>query len=311
MKGKVSFDVLAKKMRAKGLKTRQDLSFCQLTTMGCGGKIALTAFVKSVKQMVWAVRFLRKKRVPFVLLGNGSNVVAGEGTFCGVVLCTKQMQGVTLQKGKVVALAGTLSSKLSNFFVKHGLTGGEFCGCLPATVGGMAYTNAGCFGQQTSQIVYGVVALRNGRLVKLSNQQCRFGKRSSVFRNGDYVILSVTFQLADGNARDIEQTVKQMRQAKMRSQPLSCKSAGCVLYNPSVALSPLIERAGLKGYAVGGAQISTKHAGFVINIDKATSKDIYLVIRHVKRTLQRRYGVDAYEEVCFVNTSTNKEDASP
>ena len=199
----------------------------------------------------------------------------------------------------------TLGSELK----RRGLAGGEFLACLPATVGGAVVTNAGCYGQQIKDIVRGVKVLYCGRIRRLSAKKCKFGKRKSVFSlNDGYTILNVNMKFNRSDPNAVSQLIDDMRAKKAATQPLNYRSAGSALYHDKVAVSKLLDKAGLKGYTVGGAQVSTKHAGFVINIDKATSKDLYLIIRHMQQTLRERFGIDAKIEIRLINFTKDSDD---
>ena len=300
---------LVSKMKKKLIPIDENLSFRELTTLGCGGTIKLTVYPTSVKQMVFAVKLLTKLGVPFVVLGKGSNTLASDEPYDGVVVSALKMNKLKLSKRGAYAQAGVSTLNLGKQLREHGLSGGEFLSCLPASVGGATVSNAGCFGQEMSSIVKYVTVLCNGRVKRIPASQCGFAKRRSLFKNNaDYVVLGVRLKLVKRNAEEISATIADMRARKAATQPLDFRSAGCTLYHDKVAVSRLIDQAGLKGYMVGRAQISTKHAGFVVNLDKARSKDIYLVMLHAKNTLYNRFGVCAKVEVNLVNFTKDEED---
>ena len=289
-------------MGKKGVRTDCNCTFAKLTTFGSGGKIALTLYPDSVKKLIFAEKYLRRHKIPRYYLGHGSNVLASDNDYDGVVVVTSQAKKICVEKRFVTADCGVSTSSLCALLVKNGLTGGEFFGCLPATVGGAVVCNAGCFGQCAEQVVQSVVALRRGKLVRLSQKQCGFQKRQSVFkRNDDFVVLQVVMKFSSARPSEVQAAVAQMRKKKSETQPLSVRSAGCVLFSEKTAVSRLIDLAGLKGFKIGGAQVSEKHAGFVINLDKATSKDIYLLIQHVKNVVTQKFGILPQTELCFVN----------
>ena len=296
------------KLKKYSVETNLNKSFSQLTTLGVGGKIALTAYPDTESKLVKTVRLLHKLGVQTYLLGKGSNVLASDDDFDGVVVVTTKLAGVRLKGRCVYALAGTSTVTLSGLLTKQGLSGGEFLACLPATIGGAVVGNAGCFGQDVKSVLRSVTVLKNGKKYNLGAKKCKLGKRNSIFKQEGYTVLSVKLRLIQSTKKAVSQTVADMREKKARTQPLNYRSAGCVLYHDTVALSRLIDEAGLKGYRIGGAEVSTKHAGFVLNIDKATAKDIYLVIQHVEQTLWEHYGVRAKREIRLVNFSEQHHD---
>ena len=301
---KSTYELILSKMKKYSVETCLDRAFSELTTLGCGGKIKITIYPDSARKLVKATRLLDRLKVTYCLLGKGSNVLASDDDFDGVVIVTTKMKAFRIYGKKVCALAGVSTVTLGGELKKRGLTGGEFLSCLPATVGGATVTNAGCYGQEMKGIVRGVKALYCGKIRRLNAKKCKFGKRKSVFSQTDvYTILSVTMKFRRSSPDEVGRVIKEMRERKALTQPLNFRSAGSALYHEKVAVSKLLDDAGLKGYTVGDAQVSTKHAGFVVNLDKATSKDLYLVIRHMQLTLRKRYGIDAKTEIRLINFS--------
>ena len=297
-----TYELILSKMKKFSVETCLDKRFSELTTLGCGGKICITVFPTSERQLVKSVRLFRRLKVAYCILGKGSNVLASDDDYDGVVIVTAKMRTFRIVGRTVYACAGASTVTLANELKNRGLVGGEFLACLPATVGGATVTNAGCFGQQMKDVVQQVKVLKCDKIQRLSAKLCRFGKRKSVFSQNDgYTILSVKMKFRRGNAEDIGQRINEMRAKKAETQPLNFRSAGSALYHDKVAVSRLLDVAGLKGYTVGRAQVSTKHAGFVVNLDKATSRDIYLIIRHMQSTLLERFGLDAQIEIRLVN----------
>ena len=292
------------KLKKYSVETHLDKSFSQLTTLGVGGKIALTAYPDTARKLVKTLRLLSNLGVQTYLLGKGSNVLASDDDFDGVVVVTTKLAGVRLKGRCAYALAGTSTVTLSKLLTEQGLSGGEFLACLPATIGGAVVGNAGCFGQDVKSVLRSVTALKNGKKYNLGAKKCKLGKRDSIFKREEYTVIGVKLRFTQSTKEAVAQTVADMREKKALAQPLNYRSAGCVLYHDTVALSRLIDEAGLKGYRVGGAEVSTKHAGFVLNIDKATALDIYLVIQHVEQTIWERYGLRAKREICLINFNT-------
>lgn len=291
-------------MSKKGIKTVQNCTFSHLTTIGTGGNISLTLYPTSVSLLVFATRYLLRHRIPHCFLGNGSNVLASDDDYNGVVVVTTQVKQLSVHGNVVVATCGVTTSKLCAELVQNGLAGGEFFGCLPATVGGATVCNAGCFGQCVSQVVQSVTALYRGRLRTLSRKQCCFDKRNSIFKNNnDYLVLQVEMKFHTDSPKQIQLRLADMRKKKSDTQPLGYRSAGSVLFSKQVPVSRFIDQAGLKGFRLGGAQVSEKHAGFVINLDKASSKDIYLLVQYIQDTLKHRYGIMSEVELCLINFS--------
>lgn len=296
------------KMKKLQVPICTDCTFSRLTTFGVGGTIEVTTFPQSINQLVRVVKYLQRHKIPFYLLGKGSNVLASDSNFNGVVICTKDLCQVQADGVFVTAQCGTPTAKVAQLCVAKGLGGCEFFGCLPASVGGVVCCNAGCFGQCVENVIYSVTVLYKGKVKTLKPSQCNFSYRNSIFKNGNHVLLHATFRLQKSTPFDVSCKIQQFKRQKCQTQPLGQKSAGCVLCNNQFAVSQLIDQAGLKGYRMGGAQVSKKHAGFVINIDKATAKDIYLLVRHVKQVLLQRYNVTCNVELNLVNFTEEKHD---
>ena len=304
-----TFGIIISKMKKYSVQTCLDKRFAELTTFGSGGKIKVTIYPDTVRKLVKVIRLLDRLQVEYYLLGKGSNVLASDDDFDGVVVVTTKLTKISAHGVKIFALAGASTLNLYKELEKRGLTGGEFLSCLPATVGGATVTNAGCFGQEMKDIVRGVTVLHNGKTRRLTAKKCKLSRRNSLFKqNPDYTLLAVRLKFRQSTREEVKQKSQQMRKRKSDTQPLNYRSAGCVLYHDNVSISRLTDRAGLKGYTVGGAQVSTKHAGFILNVDKASSKDIYLVMRHVERTVWERYGIVAKREICLVNFTKDDYD---
>lgn len=301
-------DKLLSRMKKIRVEARLDASFDKLTTIGTGGKICVALFPDALPKLVKTLRFLRRSRVNFVVLGRGSNVLASDGFFDGAAVVTTRVNNFSVRGRYVVAQCGASAAALSRALADNGLTGGEFLSCLPATVGGAAVGNAGCFNQCMKDVVVSVVALQKGKVRRVSAKNCQFAFRGSAFKQSGDVVLSVKMRFQPSSPDKVRETVARMREKKASTQPLNARSAGCVLFHENVALSRLIDEMGFKGYRVGGAQVSEKHAGFVVNIDKSTSLDIYLIIQRLRAALWERYGIRARTEVRLINFAEDEYD---
>lgn len=298
----VGFDAFLSKMKKFSVTCRENIPFARLTTFQSGGTIKLTVYPDTLKKLVVCVRLLRKYRVRYCVLGMGSNTLASDGYYDGVVVVTTGLKGVKLRGNYAEAQCGASAVAFSRRLREHGLSGGEFFACLPASVGGAVVCNAGCFGQSVSDVLKSALVLYKGELHTLKARSCRFGKRTSLFKNnGDYVVLSAKFRFTHSTEEQVSAKIDKMRQKKAQTQPLNKPSAGCALYHDKIPVSKYIDMAGLKGYAVGGAEVSCKHAGFVVNNGNATSAQIIAVIEHVEQTLYERFGITAKREITLIN----------
>ena len=302
------WDEFTSKMKKNRIEYRTDLGFDRLTTLGVGGKIKTAVFPESMRQLIAVLRVARRLGVKTVVIGRGSNMLASDDPFDGLVVITTHVKKFCVRGTRAKAQCGVSSAALGNALASKGLSGGEFLCCLPGTVGGAVVGNAGCFGEETKDIVARVTFFKNGKVKRLKGESCAFQRRFSLFKESGYVILSVKMRFNKSTERNVSDTVAHMRQVKASTQPLGERSAGCALFHPSVAVSRLIDEMGFKGLIFGGAKVSEKHAGFVVNIDKATALDIYLLIEYIRYELWQRYGICAQREICLINFGKVNDD---
>ncbi len=296
------------KMKKYLITTCRNVPFAELTTLGVGGTINIAVYPDTVCKLVKTIRLLNKLNVRYCVVGKGSNILASDEFYDGVAVVNK-VSKITVRGRKVTALSGTSTVTLGKFLADKGLDGGEFFACLPASVGGAVICNAGCFGQDVASAVTSVKVLHKGRIRTLSAKKCKFSKRNSLFKNnGEYTVISAKFRFKKSTKKYVSDRIAEMRIKKAQTQPLNYRSAGSVLYHDRATVSKLTDQVRLKGFTVGRAQVSTKHAGFVVNIDKATSQDIYLVIKHIKDTLNQTYGISPKVEVCLINFTQEQYD---
>ena len=263
------------------------------TTFRIGGPADVLIEPSESSQIEAVCRTLRQLEIPFIVLGNGSNVLVGDQGIRGVVVklgnafssCHREED--TLLHAK----AGIKLSRLAAYALDNSLTGLEFAAGIPGTLGGALYMNAGAYGGEMSQVVEEVSYLNEeGKVATIRGGNCQFGYRTSIFaENPDYVILGCTIRLQEGNPDEIRATMDDLAQRRLDKQPLNFPSAGSTFKRPEGAFAgKLIQDAGLMGLRIGGASVSEKHAGFVVNDKKATAKDvrdlIYLVQEKVKES---------------------------
>ncbi len=272
--------------------------FAAASAIGCGGFAPIAYFPRTVEETVRLVRALDKEAVPYLVLGNLTNVLpSDEGTERAVV-STKRLRGITRKGAGLFALAGTGSGELLAFAKKEGLTGGEFLYGIPCTLGGGLYMNAGAGGKYLAEIVESVLVLRKGELKTLSVAECEYAYKKSLFMTNGDVILGGTLRMEEG-AELMEERIAYYK-ARRAHLPTE-RSMGCVFKNPEGAFAgDLIERSGLKGLRLGGARISPKHANFIINDGGATARDIRALIVLIKNAVYAQYGVRLQEEIRYI-----------
>ncbi len=275
------------------------------TTIKIGGNADVLIMPRTEEELAHAIKACRRCKVPFVVLGNGSNIVVEDAGIEGAVISTSKMQNKMrlTANGEITVSAGAQLGSLALFAKDRGLTGFEFAYGIPGTAGGAVYMNSGAYNGEMANIVQKVTCIdENGEIVELDNSACNFGYRKSVFHNGKYIILNVTFKLTKGNTDLIMALMEDHMKQRKAKQPIDFPSAGSVFKRPlNNYAGKLIEEAGLKGASIGGAQVSRLHAGFIINFTgKATAKDFHELVDFVKDTVLEKSGVKLECEIIFI-----------
>ena len=270
------------------------------TTFRVGGEADCLVELENEEQLRKVQHYLYLVEIPFVVLGNGSNVLISDEGYRGVVLqIGKKMNKVTVEGNRVKAQAGALMSQVAAAALSNGLTGLEFASGIPGTVGGGVVMNAGAYGGEMKQVVETVTVVnKDSEIMVLDNEAMEFGYRHSTIKNQPFVVTEVTFVLQPGDKTQIKALMDDLASRRRDKQPLEFPSAGSVFKRPAGHFAgKLIQDAGLKGTRIGGAEVSPKHAGFIVNVGGATSTDVYRLIRHVQERVMAEFGVMLEREV--------------
>lgn len=248
------------------------------------------------------ISLLKKEDLAYTLIGNGSNLLVSDEGISGVVISFgTQMAEVEVTGNKIKAQAGILLSRLASFAASNALSGLEFASGIPGTLGGAIAMNAGAYGGEMKDVVESVEVLEDGEVKTYSCEDMDFSYRHSVVQEKEMIVLSVTLSLTPGNADEITAAVKELNAKRMEKQPLNFPSAGSTFKRPEGYFAgKLIEDAGLRGYRVGGAQVSEKHCGFVVNTGDATAADIYHLILDVQAKVKEQFDVMLEPEVRMI-----------
>ena len=258
---------------------------------------------ESEEELIKAIALLKDKSAPFMLLGNGSNLLVSDKGYDGVVISLENLSEISLEDGtKIRAQAGALNSKIASFAKENSLAGFEFAAGIPGTIGGAMIMNAGAYGGEMKQITVSVRAITpSGEVKELPAETCDFGYRTSALKREGYVVLSALLQLNKGDVKEITDLMTELALKRKEKQPLEYPSAGSTFKRPEGYFAgKLIEDAGLRGFSVGDAAVSDKHCGFVINKGEATSTDIYRLIKEVQKRVLEDSGVSLEPEVILV-----------
>lgn len=285
-------------------KVKYNEKMSKYTTMRVGGPCDCIVFPDEISKIKEVIDFCKNENITFFVIGNGSNLLVKDEGIHGVVIKLGHRFGkIELDGEYILAYAGATMPTLSQLAKKNSLKGLEFACGIPGTIGGGVKMNAGAYGSQISDILYEVTYMDEKEEIKtIKNKDCSFGYRKSIFTiNPNYVILSAKFKLGRGNIDEIENKMKENSLARKAKQPLEYPNFGSVFKRPEgYFVGKLVDDAGLRGYKIGGAQVSTKHTGFIVNVDNATCKDVLDLIGYVQTTVYNKFNVKLTPEVIII-----------
>ena len=269
------------------------------TSMEVGGPATYFFQPSSEEDLLFLIRLLEEESYPYYIKGNGSNLIFRDEGFDGAVIEIRTMQKVTITGDVVEAEAGILLKDLSDKIEEASLTGFEFASGIPGSLGGAICMNAGAYDGEMKDIVRSVrLMTKSGVVLEKSAEEMAFSYRHSLCSSGDYIVLSATLQLAEGKRDAIRAKIEDLTARRQEKQPLEYPSCGSVFKRPEGYFAgKLISDAGLKGYRIGGAQVSEKHAGFIINTGGAKAQDVLDLIAYVQKTVREQSGVSLECEV--------------
>lgn len=274
------------------------------TTFRVGGPADYFVTPKTVEEVAQLVKLCRQMDMPYYVVGNGSNLLVSDGGYRGVIIqIYKEMNAIRFEEtpeGAILyAQAGALLSKVGSAALVEGLTGVEFAAGIPGTVGGAMVMNAGAYGGEMKDVVRTVTVLTpEGQVMVLANEELDFGYRTSVVSKKEYIVLEASFSLSRGDKDAIKARMEELREQRTTKQPLEYPSAGSTFKRPKGYFAgKLIQDAGLRGFRIGGAQVSEKHCGFVINAEDATAEEIWTLMCRVSALVEEKFGVRLEPEV--------------
>lgn len=270
------------------------------TTFRVGGNADYFVVPKTTEEVKGVVRLCKEENLPYYILGNGSNLLVGDKGYRGVIIqIYKEMNEITVDDDRIRAQAGALLSKVGSVALEAGLTGFEFAAGIPGAVGGAVVMNAGAYGGEMKDVLASATVLtQDGEVLKLSNDELELGYRTSVVAKNNYVVLEAEYQLQAGDKAAIRARMDELKVQRVTKQPLEYASAGSTFKRPEGYFAgKLIQDAGLRGFQVGGAQVSEKHCGFVINKGDATAADIVELMKQVSEKVFQEFGVTLEPEV--------------
>ena len=273
------------------------------TTFRIGGPADYFVTPKDEKEIAAVIEICKKREIPYYIVGNGSNLLVGDKGYRGVVIqIFKTMNHIRVSENEIYAAAGSSLAQIASAALAAELTGFEFAAGIPGTIGGAVVMNAGAYGGEMKDILKDVEVLTpDGEIKILSLEELDLSYRHSCIFENDYIVLSVHLHLEQGDKTVIRNRMDELARARREKQPLEYPSAGSTFKRPAGYFAgALIQDAGLKGYTVGGAQVSEKHSGFVINRGGATAEEVLFLIKQVQKKVKSRFGVTMEPEVRMV-----------
>ena len=275
----------------------------QHTTFKIGGPADYFLVPESGEEAGEIIKICKQTDIPYFILGNGSNLLVGDGGYRGVVIQTyRNMSAVTTEGTIITAQAGALLSSVAAVAKNASLTGFEFAGGIPGTVGGAAVMNAGAYGGEMKDVLVEVTVMdADGNIFTIPAEKLELGYRTSIIKKAGYIVLEAKIRLEEGNQEAIRERMKELTIQRTTKQPLEFPSAGSTFKRPEGYFAgKLVMDSGLRGYQVGGARVSEKHCGFVINAGGATAKDVRTLMENVRDIVYKKYGVTLEPEVKFL-----------
>jgi UDP-N-acetylmuramate dehydrogenase len=264
------------------------------TNFKIGGNADVFVIAKSIEEIKCVIKFSKENNIPLTILGNGSNVLVSDKGIRGIVLQIglKEIKVEKHENALIEVDAGAMLGALAQILLKQSISGFEFAAGIPGSIGGAIRMNAGAYGGEMKDIVKNVTVLNEkGEINILTNEECEFSYRHSRFTNSKEIIIKATLELPFGNENEIKAKMDEYAQSRKEKQPLNLPSAGSTFKRGADFITAkLIDECGLKGYTSGNAQVSTLHAGFVVNLGNATAQDVLSVVNHVKQVVLEKTG---------------------
>lgn len=295
---------LAQELHTLGIEWESNCPLYKHSTFHIGGAADIAIFPSSSNALCQALKLLRERDIPILVIGNGSNVVFSDDGYRGAVVFTGKCRRIKIENDIIFADAGVSLSALASAARDESLSGLEFAFGIPGTLGGAIYMNAGAYGGSMSDVCISseYYDLKTGKIGSLVDGQQEFGYRTSIYqKHPERIILGAVLKLQSGDRKTISEAMCTYRDKRRTSQPLEMPNAGSVFKRPEGHFAgKLIEDCGLKGLTFGGAQVSEKHAGFIVNTGNATCEDVKRLIEQIKTTVLQQTGVELECEIKFL-----------
>ena len=295
------FSTLINYLEQLGTEYKINAETAHISTMKTGGVAKIIIFPSSLKEFI---SILKKIDIKFAIIGNGSNSMFCDGIYDGAVIVTKKLNKITVSGNVIFAECGASILSCCKLALEKSLSGLEFAFGIPGSIGGAVYMNASAFGSEFDSVVYEstVYDRINDKVFTIDGSKHEFSKKMSVFQNKEWYILQCKLKLRVDSWESIKSKMDSYMNYRIKSQPLDMPSLGSTFKRPENAYaSELIDKAGLKGYKIGGASVSDKHAGFIVNCGNATSNDVLSLISYIKKEISNQFNIKLEEEIIYFN----------
>lgn len=300
--------LLANKIQATNIKEDEKMS--NHTTFKIGGPVDFFVTPTTKEEVAHAILVCYENKVPYYIIGNGSNLLVPDEGLKGVAIeIYKQFKSIHVEQNILRAEAGVLLSQLAQYAQAHGLTGLEFAHGIPGTLGGAVAMNAGAYGGEIKDVILeATVVDQQGNMKVLDKEALALGYRTSSVSRNHYTVVEAKLQLKKGDSEKIKEEMKRLASKRREKQPLEYPSAGSTFKRPEGYFAgKLIMDSGLRGYQIGGARVSDKHCGFIINAGNATCKDVKQLICHIQQEVKKQFGVTLETEVKLLGDTTKRD----
>lgn len=286
----------------KQLDVKYNISIKEYTSFKIGGPVDILAIPHSISALQNLLLTISEHNISPFILGKGSNIIVADRGYRGIIIYTGELKQITVEDNYLTAEAGITLSSLANKALSAGLTGLEFASGIPGTLGGALFMNAGAYGGEMKDVVKNATLLNySGKVIDYNLENLKLSYRYSILQEQNLIAVKVKLRLKAGNKKEIKKKMKTLNSKRKEKQPLQWPSAGSIFKRPPGYYSgPLIEKAGLKGLRVGDAQVSEKHAGFIINLGNATAADVKALISKVQAEVYKKNGVKLEVEPRFI-----------
>ncbi|WP_040205974.1 UDP-N-acetylmuramate dehydrogenase [Neobacillus jeddahensis] len=291
---------LLKHFPSLDIKTAEPLKNHTYTKLG--GPAELFAAPVTVQELTALLHAAKESEIPITIIGKGTNLIVKDGGIRGITISLKNMTAIRTEQQTIYAQAGAGLIEVTHEALQQELTGIEFACGIPGTVGGALYMNAGAYGGQISNVLSKALVMdKEGTLLTLSKEELQLGYRKSLIASDHYIVVEAVFELQPSNHASIKEKMHEFTAARERMQPLEYPSCGSVFKRPpGYYAGKLIQDCGLQGTRIGGAEVSRKHAGFIVNVDQATAQDYADLITLIQEKVKQGYGVELETEVILL-----------